>query len=397
MQPPSETLFPLSRFHRARIVASVRSPARILVVDHDPVNARLLTKRLAGQGYEVVTADDGDAAIAAAHELTPDLIVLDARVGGRDGRAVCRTLKADFTLPFIPVIMLTSMGDLRDVVAGLDAGADDYLAGSIEHAALEARVRSMLRIKVLHDTVEAQARELSEWNATLERRVQEQVAELERVGRLKRFFSPQLAERIVAGGTEDPLPSHRRDISVVFLDLRGFTAFAEVSEPEEITAVLRAFHRVVGTVVLAYEGTLERFTGDGLMVFFNDPIVVPNPEERAVRMALAGRDQTRVLAAGWRRRGWDLDFAGGIASGYATLGAIGFDGRWDYAAIGTVTNLAARLCAEAPLGEVLASQRIVAAVDELIVPEPLEPLTLKGFRRPVPAYRVVALRAPIAA
>jgi adenylate cyclase len=375
----------------------VRTPPRILVADDNPANVKMLTMRLTSEGYEVVSAADGEATLAVARETMPDLILLDVMMPKVDGIEVCRRLKTDAAVPFTPIIMVTAMADLRDVVKGLDAGADDYLTKPVDHAALVARVRSMLRIKGLHDTVESQARELAAWNATLERRVQEQVAELERVSRLKRFFSPQLADRIVAGGAEDPLPSHRRNISVVFVDLRGFTAFAEVSEPEEVTQVLREFHDAVGSVILAYEGTLERFTGDGLMVFFNDPIELPDPEERAVRMALELRDRVRGLSAAWRRRGRQLDFAAGVASGYATLGAIGFEGRWDYAAIGTVTNLAARLCAEAPAGEVLASQRLVAVVEDVVVLEPLGPLALKGFHQPVAAYRLVTMRSSVAA
>jgi DNA-binding response OmpR family regulator len=370
----------------------VRSPARILVVDDNDVNVRLLTRRLASQGYEVVTANDGESAMRMARELTPDLMLLDVMMPKLDGREVCRRLKADPALPFMPIIMVTALTELPDVVAGLDAGADDYLTKPIDHAALEARVRSMLRIKQLHDTVNDQARELAAWNATLEQRVREQLVELEHVSRLKRFFSPQLAERIVAAGADDVLPSHRRHITAVFVDLRGFTAFAETSEPEEVSAVLREYHAAAGHVILAHEGTWERFTGDGLLVFFNDPIAVPNPEERAVRMTLALRDRVGELRRTWERRECDLDFAAGIASGYATLGAIGFEGRWDYTAIGSVTGLATRLCAEAGAGDVIVSQRVVAAVDDIVVTEPLGSLALKGFHRAVSAFRLVGLQ-----
>ena len=250
----------------------------------------------------------------------------------------------------------------------------------------------MLRIKALHDTVAAQADEIARWNTTLEKRVAEQVAELERVSRLKRFFSPQLADAIVAGGAEDPLRPHRREISVVFLDLRGFTAFAETSEPEEVSAVLEAYHAEVGRLILEHEGTLERFTGDGMMIFFNDPVPAANPEERALRMADAMRARIRVLGAEWRRRGYDLDLGMGIAKGYATIGAIGFEGRRDYAAIGSVTNLAFRLCAEASPGQILVSQRIYAAVPDLVDAKEVGPLQLKGFHRPIVAYEVVHLK-----
>jgi adenylate cyclase len=236
--------------------------------------------------------------------------------------------------------------------------------------------------------------ELTILNETLEQRVADQVGQLGRLGRLKRFFSPQLSELILAGDADDPLKSHRREITVVFLDLRGFTAFAETAEPEEVMAVLRDYHAAMGEIILAHEGTLERFTGDGMMIFFNDPVPVPNPEERAVRMAEAMRARVRGLAGEWRRRGYDLDLAMGIAKGYATIGAIGFEGRQDYAAIGSVTNLAFRLCTEASGDQILISQRIQAVVADLVNVKEVGPLQLKGFHRPVPAYEIVDLKQP---
>jgi class 3 adenylate cyclase len=240
--------------------------------------------------------------------------------------------------------------------------------------------------------LEATGAELAELNQTLEQRVAEQVGQLDRLGRLKRFFSPQLSELILAGDAEDPLKSHRREVTVVFLDLRGFTAFAETAEPEEVMGVLREYHAVMGTIILAHEGTLERFTGDGMMIFFNDPVPVPNPHERAVRMAVEMRERVLGLLARWRKRGFELDLGVGIAHGYATIGAIGFEGRWDYGAIGTVTNLAARLCGEAAPGQILVSQRLLGLVEELVEAEPVGDLALKGFARPVPTFNVRALR-----
>jgi class 3 adenylate cyclase len=234
--------------------------------------------------------------------------------------------------------------------------------------------------------------QLAEWNKLLEQRVQQQVMELERLGRLKRFFSPQLAELILSGGAEDPLKTHRREITVVFLDLRGFTAFAETSEPEEVMGVLHEYHAEMGKLILQHEGTLEHFAGDGIMIFFNDPVLVPNPAERAIRMALAMRDRVKELTLKWRKLGYELDFGVGIAQGYATIGAIGFEGRWDYGAIGTVTNLASRLCTEAKPGQILVSQRLLGGVDELVEAEPAGELSLKGFHRPITAHNILRLK-----
>jgi adenylate cyclase len=374
----------------------VRNPARILIADDNPANVRILSMRLAADGYDVVTARDGEEALAVAGEAQPDLILLDVMMPKLDGITVCRRLKEAQAASFTPIILVTAMTEAKDIVAGLEAGADEYLTKPVDHAALSARVRSMLRIKALHDTVTAQADEIARWNATLERRVADQVGQIEQMSRLKRFFSPPLADAILAGGAADPLRPHRREISVVFLDLRGFTAFAEMSEPEEVSEVLAAYHDEVGRIIQAHEGTLERFTGDGMMIFFNDPVPVPNAEERAVRMAEAMRARVRVLAGEWRRRGYDLDLAMGIAKGYATIGAIGFEGRQDYAAIGSVTNLAFRLCTEAAGDQILISQRIHAAVADLVTAKEIGPLQLKGFHRPVPAYEIVDLKQPSA-
>jgi class 3 adenylate cyclase len=374
----------------------VRNPARILIADDNPANVRILSMRLAADGYDVVTARDGEEALAVAGEAQPDLILLDVMMPKLDGITVCRRLKEAQAASFTPIILVTAMTEAKDIVAGLEAGADEYLTKPVDHAALSARVRSMLRIKALHDTVTAQAGEIARWNATLERRVAEQVGQIEQMSRLKRFFSPPLADAILAGGAADPLRPHRREISVVFLDLRGFTAFAEMSEPEEVSEVLAAYHDEVGRIIQAHEGTLERFTGDGMMIFFNDPVPVPNAEERAIRMAEAMRARVRVLAGEWRRRGYDLDLAMGIAKGYATIGAIGFEGRQDYAAIGSVTNLAFRLCTEAAGDQILVSQRIHAAVADLVTAKEIGPLQLKGFHRPVPAYEIVDLKQPAA-
>jgi adenylate cyclase len=370
----------------------VGGPARILIADDTPANVRMLETRLRHEGYDVVVARDGEEALAAARATHPDLILLDIMMPKMDGIEVCRRLKSDPEFPFTPIIMVTALSDTKDIVSGFEAGGDDYLTKPVDHQALSARVRSMLRIKTLHDTVQAQARDLAQWNTMLEERVASQLAELERVGRLKRFFSPQVAELIVRGGADDPLASHRREVTVVFIDLRGFTAFAETAEPEEVMRVLRDYHARMGEQVMAYQGTLERFTGDGMMIFFNDPVPVPNPVERALRMTVAMRDIMDDLAAQWRRRGFELHVGVGVAQGYATIGAIGFEGRLDYGAIGSVTNLASRLCAEAAPGQILVSQRVYAEAGALLVAEPVGELSLKGFQRPVPVFSVRELK-----
>jgi class 3 adenylate cyclase len=317
----------------------------------------------------------------------------------KDGLAVCRELKADRSLPFMPIILVTAKSDTKDVVAGLDSGGDEYLTKPVDTGALLARVRSILRIKELHDEVQsqaarldAQARELAEWNRTLEARVAEQVGEIERMARLKRFLPPQVAELLVSSGDEGALDSHRRDVTVVFCDLRGFTAFSETAEPEEVMSVLGEYHTALGELIQRHEGTLERFAGDGLMVIFNDPVPRADHTERAVRMALDMRERAGELAVTWRKRGYDLGFGVGIARGFATLGRIGFAARSDYAAIGTVSNLASRLCDEAKPGQILASQRVASAAEALVDTAFVGEMSLKGFARPTPVYEIVRAR-----
>ena len=367
--------------------------AVILVVDDSEENRDMLARRLRRQGYEVQTAAGGRAALAALAESPVDLVLLDVMMPDLDGYAVLERLKADPTRRDIPVLMISALDDLDSVVRCIQLGAEDYLGKPFDPILLQARIGACLEKKRLHDQEARQRRELAALNQTLERRVADQVAQLERLGRLKRFFSPQLAELIVAGGAADPLAPHRREVTVVFVDLRGFTAFAESAEPEELMGVLREYHAAMGRLILANEGTLERFTGDGMMVFFNDPVEVPDPAPRAIRMAIAMRDQSAGLAARWQKRGWDLALGVGIAQGYATIGAIGFEGRVDYGAIGTVTNLAARLCGEAGGGQILISARVAAAVEGMIDAESVGPLTLKGLARPVPVWRVRGLTA----
>jgi class 3 adenylate cyclase len=369
----------------------MNDPPAILIVDDNEVNRDILATRLGAHGYRLLQAADGEEALSVAREHKPDLLLLDIMMPKIDGIEVCKQLKADPSLPFMPIILVTAKADTKDIVAGLEAGADEYLTKPIDQGALVARVRSVLRLKALHDQVAAQASELAQWNRTLEQRVADQLGELERAARLKRFLAPQVAD-VIASGDEGVLDGHRREVTVVFCDLRGFTAFSESAEPEEVIGVLRAYHQSLGALIHQHEGTLERFTGDGVMVFFNDPIPCPDPAARAVRMAAAMRARFVELAEGWKKFGYDLGFGVGIAHGFATLGRIGFEGRSDYAAVGSVVNLAARLCGEAANGQIIVERKVLAAVEALVEAEDLGPLTLKGFHRPVPAFNVVRLR-----
>jgi len=370
----------------------VQEPACILVVDDNPANIDIIETRLTSQGYRIITAADGDQAVAQARAHRPDLILLDVMMPKKDGLQVCRELKADPALPFMPIILVTAKGDTKDIIAGLESGGDEYLTKPVDTAALLARVRSILRIKDLHDQVQAQARELAAWNRTLEARVAAQVEEIARVSRLKRFLPPQIAE-LVSAGNEKVLESHRRDITVVFCDMRGFTAFAETSEPEEVMSVLRDYHAALGASVMRHEGTVERYAGDGILVLFNDPIECADHTERAARMAIEMRESIGALAERWRAQGHSLGFGVGIARGFATLGQVGFENRSDYAAIGTVSNLAARLSDEAKAGQILISQRVAAVVEPIAETAFVGELPLKGFARSTPTYELLALRA----
>ena len=366
----------------------MHNPPRVLVVDDNETNRDVLCTRLRTQGYELMEAADGEEALSAARQHRPDLILLDVMMPKTDGIEVCRRIKADADLPFIAIILVTAKADTKDVVTGLDAGADEYLTKPVDQAALVARVKSMLRVKELTDRVREQAADLAKWNRTLEERVQEQVTKIERLDHLKRFLPPQVAELILTSGDDRLLDSHRRDVTVLFCDLRGFTAFSETSEPEEVMNVLREYHEAIGAIIHKFQGTIEHFAGDGVMAMLNDPVPCPEPCVQAVRMAAEMRAAVGALTEKWRKHGFELGFGIGIAHGYATLGRIGFEGRFDYAAIGAVPNLASRLCDEAKNGQILIDNKVRAAVEAIAELEPLSELKLKGFHRPINAANV---------
>jgi adenylate cyclase len=361
----------------------------ILAVDDTPNNLSLLSELLKDD-YRVRIATNGAKALELALANPPDLILLDIMMPGLNGYQVLERLRAEEHLRHIPVVMISAVDEIESVVRCIELGAEDYLPKPFNPTLLKARVNASLERKRLHDAVQTQAEQLAEWNRQLEQRVQEQVEELHRLATLKRFFAPQLAEAIVEGGADELLKMHRREVVVAFLDLRGFTLFTERCEPEEVMRVLASYHDAMGKLIIEHEGTLEHFSGDGMMIFFNDPIPLPNPAENAVRMALAMQQHFACLRAEWNKRGYELDLGIGLAQGYATLGAIGFEGRWDYACIGNVSNLAARLCTEAKGGQILVEPKTLASIERLVQAEPLGTVDLKGISYPTRIFNIVA-------
>jgi len=365
---------------------------RILVVDDTPLNIKLLADLLLARGYEVATAASGEDALAQLAVGLPDLVLLDVMMPGLSGYDVCRKIRGDPRSALLPVVLVTSLDPQQERIKGIEAGADDFLTKPINAPELVARVRSLLRIKALHDEVERQRLELADWNRTLETRVTEQVTELERLAKLRRFVSPKVCDLILAGEVDDLHKVRRREISVVFTDLRGFTAFNEIAEPEEVMGVLREYHETLGRIIVAHDGTIEHVAGDGVMVLLNDPAPIAEHELAAVRMALEMRVAVATLATSWKKLGHELGFGVGMASGYATMGAVGIEGRRDYVAAGTVCNLAARLCSEAKSGQILLAQRAYAKVEIKVNAEHIGELTLKGLHRAVAAYNILGLR-----
>ena len=340
---------------------------KILAVDDTPENLRLLDALLTPRGYELVTASSGAEALGLMATEKPDLLLVDIVMPDMNGYEVTKRVRADAASRHLPIIMITAPGG-ADLVRSLEAGADDFVSKPFDQYELLARVKSLLRVKSYYDTVQRQREELS------------------------RFLSPQIAELITSDEGKRLLDGHRRAITVVFCDLRDSTPFWETVEPEEVISVLREYHGAMGELIAEHGGTLEHFEGDGMMVFFNDPIEMPEHELRAVRMAIAMRERFEVISAAWKKKGYGLGFGVGISVGYATLGRIGYEGRYDYAAIGNVTIVAARLSGKAEAGQILISQRLNAAIEERIETVPMGEIELKGMARPLQAFSVVRAR-----
>jgi len=368
-----------------RVAADDRPAGRVLVADDSAVNRKLLVQLLGRLGLQSIEVEDGAAALAVLHADGPagiDVVLLDVVMPELDGFETLAAIKADETLRDLPVIMVSGVDELDSVVRCIEMGATDYLSKPLNPQILGARINASLAAKRLRDLDKEYLERQTALTATIERQREE----------LSRFLSPQVAALVSSPHGEQLLAGHRRQITAVFCDLRGFTAFAETADPEELFAVLRDYHEAMGALIVGHGGTLEHFAGDGIMIFFNDPVLQADHVERAVRMAVAMRARFVDLAVRWRKLGYELAFGVGIAVGYATIGRIGFDGRFDYGAIGNAVILASRLSSEAMGGQILLSQRAFAAVEDVVEADSVGELALKGFSRPVPAVNVIALR-----
>ena len=355
-----------------------------LIVDDSAVNRKVLARHLASLDIASREAVNGREALEALRSGGSDVgvVLLDIVMPEMDGYETLAAIKGDESLRHIPVIMISGVEELDSVVRCIEMGATDYLPKPFNPAILEARVRASLTGKRLHDLeVESAARQ-----AELLRTIESQKEEL------SRFLSPQVAALVSSREGVQLLAGHRRLATSVFCDLRNFTPFSEAAEPEEVLGVLREYHKAMGELIVEHGGTLEHFAGDGLMVFFNDPVLQDDHVERAVRMTLAMRDRFEELAAEWSRRGHELGFGVGIATGYATLGRIGFEGRYDYGMVGTAVITASRLSSAAAAGQILLSPRSHAAVEEIVDVESVGELQLKGFSRPIAAVNLLRLR-----
>jgi adenylate cyclase len=365
----------------------VSSTGIALVVDDSRVNRLVLVRQLTALGLESLEAENGAEALELVRGHAPDIdvVLLDVIMPELDGYETLAAMKADEATRHIGVIIVSGVEELDSVVRCIELGATDYLVKPINPRILEARLNASLAAKRLRDLELAHVEQERAFTATIERQRAE----------LARFLSPQIADLVSSPEGEQLLTGHRREITVAFSDLRGFTTFAEQAEPEVLFSVLGEYHRMMGEVIAEHEGTLEHFAGDGVMVFFNDPIPQPDHVERAVRMASAMRDRFQPLSDRWRKGGFELGLGVGIAVGYATLGRIGFEGRYDYGAIGNVTILASRLSSQATANQILLSQRAAAVVEGIVPIEAVGEIEIKGLSRPVLASNVVGGRAPV--
>ena len=358
---------------------------RILIVDDDPLTLDLLQQELTDEGYEVARATTGPEALAQTQSFLPHVMLLDHGLPGMDGVEVVKRLRQDERFRSLPVILVTGRGRQEDKVRGLDAGADDYVVKPFDHVELIARVRSMLRIREMHDA-------LQEWGRTLDARVRQQVDEIASLARLKRFLPPQVAQAVLGRESESFLKGHRTEITIVCLRLTGFLEFTERAEPEDVVTLVRSFHTVMGDIVDAFEGTVERLSGEGITVIFNDPVALADHVDRGAQMAVEMRNRIRELRQAWQGQGHDLDAAVGLVAGYATLGEIGFEARKEYAAVGPTPQLAVLLCASAKPGQILTTKPMLTRIEDLVSAEPAGTVLPEGSAHPVPVFTLLSLK-----
>ena len=362
-------------------------PAQILVVDDNTMNVKLLSALLEGNGFAVSTAAGGVEALEKIQANKPDLVLLDVMMPDISGYTVCQRLRADEATSLLPIIMVTALDDLERVKA-IEMGADDFLCKPINQAELFARVKSLLRINELQERLVHKNEELKQLSETLAEQVQTQVAELEKLAGLKRFLPEQVANKMFRDGGKTLFEPHRAEISVVFIDLRGFTSLVDSAEPEEVMKILSAYHGEMGRLISKHNGTLEHFAGDGIMIFFNDPIPCEAQSDVAIQLAADMQLAFIDLQASWKKMGFQLGFGVGIARGYATLGMMGCEGRFDYAAIGSVCNLSARLCDAAADGEILLDIKTYSNLSQTEGVHPFKEMTPKGFARAIQIYKI---------
>jgi class 3 adenylate cyclase len=357
--------------------------ALALIVDDSTVNRMLLARHLASLGIDCLQAEDGRSALAVLDESASHVgvVLLDVMMPELDGYETLAAIKSNETLRHLPVIMISGVDELDSVARCIELGAADYLPKPFNPVILGARVRASLADKRMRDLELEHAARQAELLSTIERQKSE----------LARFLSPQVAALVSTPEGEQLLAGHRRQATAVFCDLRGFTAFSDSAEPEEVLSVLREYHAAMGALIVEHGGTLEHFAGDGMMVFFNDPVLQADHVERAVRMAVGMRERFANMAERWSKMGFDLGLGIGISTGYATLGRIGFEGRYDYGMVGTAVIVASRLSSAAEANQILLNPRAFAEVEPLVWVERVGDLTLKGFARPIPTVNVIAL------
>jgi len=348
---------------------TVADRPRILLVDDEREIAEVIRRLLEIHGFDVTIAMSAQEALDSMSKQLPELVLSDVMMGGMNGYELCGEIRRRYDDKIVPIILLTGKDWSGERTKGLEAGADDLITKPIDKNQLLNRIHSLVKIKTMHDTVETEGKA--------------------QVSKLKRFFSPQIADFVLDHSPDTSLQCRRKDVTVVFIDLRGFTAFAEKALPEQVMDVLGEYYATAGNTALRHNGTIGKLAGDGMMFFLNDPVEVADHPARAVEMSLELREEMIKLRDQWVPKGYELDFGIGMATGRATIGAVGFEKYWDYTVIGSVSNLASRLCDEARGGQILASEKFLGAAGLSLATQTLGAVALKGFSHPVKVFNIL--------